>query len=131
LFAAKSLKDIIQNVKEFSNSSAELKFNRFKDYQKAIDQFNTTLREILQEPTREKTSNNLQELLLKVENDYQQDVIKTYQQVNKGDLKEIDISTVFNLNKEVHDSCKSLIMATKDFLLNETEIVTFNNMTTK
>ena len=131
LFAAKSLKDIIQNVKEFSNSSAELKFNRFKDYQKAIDQFNTTLREILQEPTGKKTSNNLQELLLKVENDYQQDVIKTYQQVNKGDLKEIDISTVFNLNKEVHDSCKSLIMATKDFLLNETEIVTFNNMTTK
>lgn len=131
LFAAKSLKDIIQNVKEFSNSSAELKFNRFKDYQKAIDQFNTTLREILLEPTGKKTSNNLQELLLKVENDYQQDVIKTYQQVNKGDLKEIDISTVFNLNKEVHDSCKSLIMATKDFLLNETEIVTFNNMTTK
>lgn len=131
LFAAKSLKDIIQNVKEFSNSSAELKFNRFKDYQKAIDQFNTTLREILLEATGEKTSNKLQELLLKVENDYQQDVIKTYQQVNKGDLKEIDISTVFNLNKEVHDSCKSLIMATKDFLLNETEIVTFNNMTTK
>jgi len=131
LFAAKSLKDIIQNVKEFSNSSVELKFNRFKDYQKAIDQFNTTLREILQEPTGEKTSNNLQELLLKVENDYQQDVIKTYQQVNKGDLKEIDISTVFNLNKEVHDSCKSLIMATKDFLLNDTEMATFNNMTTK
>ena len=130
LFAAKSLKDIIQNVKEFSNSSTEIKYNRFKDFQMGIDKFNGNLREILWDTKNEKTIDNLQNLLLKVEKDYQNDVLKTYQQVSKGNLTEIDISTAFNINKEVHDSCKSLIIASKYFLFSETEIANFNSEST-
>lgn len=131
LFAAKSLKDIIQNIKEFSNSSTEIKYARFKDFQAGIDNFNSAYRAILLNKDTEKTTALLQNLLAKVERDYQQDVLKTYQEVNKGSLTEIDISTVFNFNKEVHDSCKSLIMAAKDFLLNESEVANFNSETTK
>jgi phosphate:Na+ symporter len=131
LFAAKSLKDIIQNVKEFSNSSSEFKFNRFIGFQKEIEQFNGDLRIILHNQNLDQTSNQLHSLLVKVELGYQKDIIKTYQQVSKGDLMEIDISTVFNLNKEVHDSCLSLIVATKDYLLNENEIAIFNEISTK
>jgi phosphate:Na+ symporter len=126
LFSAKSLKDIIQNIKEFGNSSAEIKYNRFKDFQFIIDQFNITFREIVLQDNNPNAIIKLQKLLLKVEDDYQKDVLKTYQQVHKGDLNEIDISTLFNLNKEVHDSCKSLIMAAKDYLLVKDDAIDFN-----
>jgi hypothetical protein len=63
-----------------------------------------------------------------VEDDYQQDVLKTYQQVSKGTLTETNISTAFNINREIHDSFKSLITAAKDFLLNESQEVNFSNV---
>ena len=128
LFAAKSLKDIIQNVKEFSNSSADIKYNRFKDFQKSIDKFNTNYRAIFLAANHDNAAEKLQNLQNMVEADYQQDVLKTYQQVSKGTLTETNISTAFNINREIHDSCKSLITAAKDFLLNESQEVNFSNV---
>jgi phosphate:Na+ symporter len=128
LFAAKSLKDIIQNVKEFSNSSADIKYNRFKDFQKSIDKFNTNYRAIFLAANHDNAAEQLQNLQNTVEADYQQDVLKTYQQVSKGTLTETNISTAFNINREIHDSCKSLITAAKDFLLNESQEVNFSNV---
>ena len=128
LFAAKSLKDIIQNVKEFSNSSADIKYNRFKDFQKSIDKFNTNYRAIFLADNHDNAAEQLQNLQNTVEDDYQQDVLKTYQQVSKGTLTETNISTAFNINREIHDSCKSLITAAKDFLLNESQEVNFSNV---
>jgi phosphate:Na+ symporter len=128
LFAAKSLKDIIQNVKEFSNSSADIKYNRFKDFQKSIDKFNTNYRAIFLAANHDNAAEKLQNLQNMVEDDYQQDVLKTYQQVSKGTLTETNISTAFNINREIHDSCKSLITAAKDFLLNESQEVNFSNV---
>ena len=127
LFATKSLKDIIQNVKEFSNSSADIKYNRFKDFQKSIDKFNTNYKAIFLAANKDNAAEQLQNLQNMVEDDYQQDVLKTYQQVSKGTLTETNISTAFNINREIHDSCKSLIIAAKDFLLNESQAVNFSN----
>jgi phosphate:Na+ symporter len=127
LFATKNLKDIIPNLKGFSNSTTEIKYNRFKDFQIGINEFNISLSQILIDAKNKETILRLQNLLLKVETNYQNDVLKTYKQLSKGTLMEIDISTIFNINKEVHDSCKLLIMATKDFLLDEKEVASFNN----
>ncbi len=127
LFATKSLKDIIQNVKEYSNSSTDIKYNRFKEFQQSIDTFNTNYRAIFLATNTENAAEQLQNLQTMVEDNYQQDVLKTYQQVSKGTLKETNISTAFNFNREIHDSCKSLIMAAKDFLLDESKEVNFNN----
>jgi phosphate:Na+ symporter len=127
LFATKSLKDIIQNVKEFSNSSTDIKYNRFKDFQQSIEKFNNNYRAIFLAGNTENAAEQLQNLQIMVEENYQQDVLKTYQQVSKGTLTETNISTAFNFNREIHDSCKSLIMAAKDLLLEESEEVNFNN----
>lgn len=127
LYAAKSLKDIMHDVKDFSSSGNELKYNRFKDFQIEIDQFNQALNEILQDQTKTNTIERLQALLLKVEKDYKSDVFNTYQIVSKGQLTELDISTVFNLNREIYDSCKSMVLASKDYLLSEEEAVSFDN----
>ncbi len=127
LYAAKSLKDIIQDVKNFSNSSSELKYNRFKDFQIEISTFNSALTEILCNGDQTKAAEQLNSLLQKVEKDYKIDIINTYQIVSKGALSELDISTVFNLNREIFDSCKAMILATKDYLLTESEADIFEN----
>jgi phosphate:Na+ symporter len=131
LFAAKSLKDVNPNIKDFSNSTNEIKYNRFKEFQLAIYKFNTSFNDILLDKNKVNAAERLQKMLSKVEQDYQKNIIKTYHQVSKGALTEMAISNDFNLNKEVHDSCKSLILSAKNFLLSENEITEFNNTTTK
>jgi phosphate:Na+ symporter len=131
LFAAKSLKDVNPNIKDFSNSTNEIKYNRFKEFQLAIYKFNTSFNDILLDKNKVNAAERLQKMLSKVEQDYQKNIIKTYHQVSKGALTEMAISNDFNLNKEVHDSCKSLILSAKNFLLSENEIAEFNNTTTK
>ena len=123
LYASKSLKDIAHNVKEFSSSSTELKFNCFRDFQIAIDQFNIKLKEIIKTNNTLKTTLMLEELLKQVEENYHQDILKIYQQVSHGKIEEQDISTFFNLNREVYNSCKSLIQSTKDYVLNNQSAV--------
>jgi phosphate:Na+ symporter len=83
-----------------------------------IDQFNKSLKQIIKSNDALKANSLLVVLLKEVEENYQQEILKTYQQVSHGKMEEQDISTFFNLNREVYNSCKSLIQAAQDYILN-------------
>jgi phosphate:Na+ symporter len=128
LYAAKSLKDVLQDVKEFSGSSNEIKYHCFKDFQIKIHNFNTEVRQILFQTNKNNLTQSLNSLMIKVEKEYKQEVLNTYRVVSKGVLSELDISTVFNLNREVFDANKAIILALKSYLLTETEATEYDNL---
>ena len=47
-------------------------------------------------------------------------VISFYKDGGKEILKELDISTLFNVNCELYSSCKAIIYSLKDYLLDTT-----------
>ena len=60
-----------------------------------IDQFNKSLKQIIKSNDVLKANSLLVALLKEVEENYQQEILKTYQQVSHGKMEEQDISTFF------------------------------------
>lgn len=127
LYAAKSLKDVLHDVHEFSASGNDLKYSRFKSAQSQIMGFNQLVMEIIETPKSSATLPKIKDLLSKVEAEYKRETVNTYQIMSKGPLSELDISTLFNLNREIFDASKALVLSVKDYLLDETESSLFNS----
>lgn len=126
LYAAKSLKDVIHDVKEFSNSANEIKFNCFKEFQLEINHFNQALKAITDKSEKTQIFKDLQTLKLMVDAEYKKEILDIYDIVSKRQLSELNISTLFNLNREVYDASKLMILAVKDFLLDESQAALFD-----
>ena len=56
---------------------------------------------------------------------YNQFVEKSYRKVQKDRFTDLEISTLFNVNREIHAGNKALIMAVKDLLLQSRAAVDF------
>jgi len=54
----------------------------------------------------------------------------SYKDAGKGILNEVDIATLFNLNRELYSSGKSIIFSLKDYLLNAADAEKFENIAT-
>ena len=61
--------------------------------------------------------------------EYKKEILDIYEIVSKRQLSELNISTLFNLNREVYDASKLMILAVKDFLLDESQAALFDGQT--
>jgi phosphate:Na+ symporter len=129
LYASKSLKDVIHDVNEFSNSANEIKFNSFKEFQIEMNRFNQSLKDISDKLDKTVIFSDLKLLMSMVNNEYKKEILDIYEIVSKRQLSELNISTLFNLNREVYDASKLMILAVKDFLLDESQAALFDGQT--
>jgi phosphate:Na+ symporter len=129
LYASKSLKDVIHDVNEFSNSSNEIKFNSFKEFQIEMNRFNQALKDITDKSDKTEIFSDLKLLMKMVNKEYKKEILDIYEIVSKRQLSELNISTLFNLNREVYDASKLMILAVKDFLLDESQAALFDGQT--
>lgn len=129
LYASKSLKDVIHDVNEFSNSANEIKFNSFKEFQIEMNRFNQALKEITDKSDKTEIFGDLKLLMKMVNTEYKKEILDIYDIVSKRQLSELNISTLFNLNREVYDASKLMILAVKDFLLDESQAALFDGQT--
>ncbi len=129
LYASKSLKDVIHDVNEFSNSANEIKFNSFKEFQIEMNRFNQSLKDISDKSDKTVIFSDLKLLMSMVNNEYKKEILDIYEIVSKRQLSELNISTLFNLNREVYDASKLMILAVKDFLLDESQAALFDGQT--
>jgi phosphate:Na+ symporter len=129
LYASKSLKDVIHDVNEFSNSSNEIKFNSFKEFQIEMNRFNQALKDITDKSDKTEIFSDLKLLMKMVNKEYKKEILDIYDIVSKRQLSELNISTLFNLNREVYDASKLMILAVKDFLLDESQAALFDGQT--
>ena len=115
--AAKSIKDTSQDLLLFRNSVND----RFNAY---FDQFREVVREFYEAfgGLRKLEAPNLRfETLVEIKNKsemlYRRMHKRIYDEVARGDLTEVEISTLLNVNRELYASHHSLLSATADALL--------------
>jgi len=130
MYAAKGMKDIDHDRREFSNSANELKYDSYKIFRSKLNDFYKALNEIFLSENRSLVFGKLEKLLEGMNIDYQERMKSSYKDAGKGILNEVDIATLFNLNRELYSSGKSIIFSLKDYLLNAADAEKFENIAT-
>lgn len=127
MYSAKSMKDIMEDRKEFSNSVNEVKFGIYKLIRLQLIEFYERSNKILLEKNQSKALHELIELRQTIKLEYEQRIKSTYQEAGKTLVKEIDVSTLFNASRELYASSESLIFSLKDYLLDTANSNKFEN----
>jgi phosphate:Na+ symporter len=129
MYSAKGIKDIMDDRKEFSNSINKLKFDFYELIRAQLTELYAELNKL---PTVEYNTSSFEKLfnlLEKVKAQYEDRMYDAFKEAGKDKLKEVDISTLFNVNRELYSSCKSLISSMKDYLLDAEHVEKFENTT--
>ncbi len=130
MYAAKGMKDINHDRMEFSNSANELKYDIYKLFRLKLNDFYTTLNEVFLSENKSLCFEKLKKLLSGINVDYQERMNSSYKDAGKEELKDVDISTLFNVNRELYSSGKSIIFSLKDYLLDAADAEKFENIST-
>jgi phosphate:Na+ symporter len=129
MYSAKGIKDIMDDRKEFSNSINELKFDFYELIRSQLTEFYAELIELSTSEDKAITFEKLFKLLEKVNIEYEARMESAFREAGKDKLKEVDISTLFNVNRELYSSSKSIIFSMKDYLLDAEYVEKFENTT--
>jgi phosphate:Na+ symporter len=129
MYSAKGIKDIMDDRKEFSNSINELKFDFYELIRAQLTEFYAELINLSSSEDNATSFEKLFKLLEKVNAEYEERMNGAFREAGKDKLKELDISTLFNVNRELYASCKSIIFSMKDYLLDAEYVEKFENTT--
>ncbi|CAN5180113.1 hypothetical protein BH09BAC5_BH09BAC5_03070 [soil metagenome] len=129
MYSAKGMKDILADQKEFSNSINVLKFDIYTNFRLQLSDFYSKLNTAFLETNSSSVSEQLGKLLAETKTEYETGMINSYKDVEKNSLMELDISTLFNVNRELYSSCKAIILAVKKLLTDANDTgATDNNL---
>lgn len=126
-YAAKSFRNCINYVEEFSDSGKDLKFDLFQKSAKQMTAFSYQMEMMLFEPADDKKQSLLR-FHHAVQEQYQANVKSIYAGIIASGLQEIEVTSALNMNREVTTGLKSLSMAAKDILLNEEEAASLEDL---
>ena len=130
MYSAKGMKDINQDRKEFSNSGNDLKYDIYKLFRSQLKEFYAELNRVFLTKKKSLCLPKLVKLLEQIKITFEDKVNSSYKEAEKGILKELDLSTLFNVNRELYSSCKAIILSLKDYLLNAADAEEFENIST-
>lgn len=127
MHSIKSMKDIGNNIANLRRSSTDIKFNLFTrqkaETEELYQQLNT-LMELETKPDFEK----LQSIFTTIQDNYSSALNDFYKEAQDGNIEDLDITTVINFNRELFTSHKAIFISIKDFLLEENEAQSFNEI---
>ncbi|MEN9459412.1 MAG: hypothetical protein RL135_2031, partial [Bacteroidota bacterium] len=115
MYSAKGMKDVYQDKTEFSNSINEVKYEMYHQFQAELSEFYKVLYESFVNKEMSNGLDSITLLLEKNKTDFDERINHFYFHVGQNVLKEKDISTLFNLNRELYSSCKAIALAVKDY----------------
>lgn len=124
-YAAKSMKDIKSNISNLNHSSKDLKFNFFLDQKNKTEKLYHDLSACiisLEQIDLEK----LLQAYNNMETNYNLTLNNFYNEAQSVSLEDIDLTTIINFNRELLSSNRAMVLAIKDFLLNEEQSLSFN-----
>jgi len=116
MYAAKCIKDIRHNRKDFRDSADDLKYEYYKYDQLQLIQFYSELNEVFRLDELSRVS-WMQKMNRLNQDNYDSRMHRIYRDGGKDSLEESDISTLLNVNREIYSSGKALIMALGNYLL--------------
>lgn len=115
MYSAKGMKDVYHDKTEFSNSINEVKYEMYHQFQAELSEFYKILYASFINKEINTGLDSIPILLEKNKTDFDQRINHFYFHAGQNVLKEKDISTLFNLNRELYSSCKAIALAVKDY----------------
>lgn len=113
MMSAKDFKDIAHNIEEFERSANDSKIALFAFLKGRLHDFYLALHRLL-------TLENPKELEYYIQENQEinaEFLKETYQQINRGDLGETEISSILSVNREVYNANQHLLLAMQDGVL--------------
>ena len=110
--AAKSVKDIRHNVKDFRESADDIIHTMFETLKKSEADFYTDLSEFIQNNTKE-SALDLLPFTKQINKKRDELIHQTYELSAAKKIKDIELSTLLNVIHEIHGADESLIAALK------------------
>jgi phosphate:Na+ symporter len=128
MYSAKGMKDIYEDIMNLSNSSNNVKYNTYQLIQIQHKKFYLELYPLLLKASRQNCFENLVDSLNLLKQEYEERLNNSLKIAGEKNLKELDISTLFNLNRELYSSSKAMIFSLKDYLLDTESAENFENL---
>ena len=128
LHAAKGIKDIEHNLREFEGAPQSTLRKLYLDFRKHSRELYRGLYQIF---VGKVEVSYMEDLLLQfgqVHKNYDHFMDKIYSKLKRKHLNEVGISTVLNVNREMYSAHKALIRALKDYLLKPESAKEFDNV---
>ena len=128
MISAKNVKDVAHNVKAFSSSSNDVKLALYKFLKGRLFEFYLGLHHLFGDGRKATRFEALLELKEEDQAIYEKFLKETHTQIRAGHLNDVEISTLLNVNREIYNANKALIMALKDLLLSSEEARDFDKL---
>ena len=127
MHSVKSMTDIETNISNLKRSSKDIKYEFFLLNKKITDDLYHTLNILL---TKEKNASfgKLHTVFNDIQDNYSAALNSFYKEAQISAIEDLDFTTVINFNRELFTSNKAMLMAVKDFLLEEKKALEFNDL---
>lgn len=118
LFASKSIRDSLDDIAQFRQSSNEAKYRYYEYVKESMLRFCREVEALMRTGEESDRFEPLVKLFQKVRASYPEELQKLYDPATLATLTDVEISTLINFNRELFSSYKALVWALKDYYLN-------------
>lgn len=126
IHAAKQMNDIENNMLNLRHSSKDIKFELFEQRKKQTEHFYIHISKLMQEPGTAGFE-RMAAAAAEIQNNYNTTLADFYSDANTAPLEGLDLTTVINFNRGLFVSNRSLLLAVKDYILDEAEAERLND----
>jgi phosphate:Na+ symporter len=127
MHSVKSMTDIETNISNLKRSSKDIKYEFFLLNKKITDDLYHTLN-ILVTNEKNVSFGKLHTVFNDIQDNYSAALNSFYKEAQISAIEDLDFTTVINFNRELFTSNKAMLMAVKDFLLEEKKALEFNDL---
>lgn len=123
--AVKAIKDVAHNIVAIERSANDIQMALLDMLRSDLGSFYLSLYRLLHSDTEAGRMELLAEENEKAQDMYQRSLDEIYGLARTGKLAQVDLSTLLNVNREVYNANKALILAVKDTVLHAEEARSF------
>lgn len=127
MYAAKSMRDALQDIAQFKNSSNDTKYNFYLLNRGKIARFLEEVNQVQQE-RKNGAYGDMTRIYQSMQQDYTKSLQELYREGMESRVNELEISTFINFNRQVFTAFKSILFALKDYLLTPEEADYFDEL---
>jgi phosphate:Na+ symporter len=128
MYAAKNINDAQHDIRQFSNSSNEIKYNFYTLSAGKVKHFYKEVETLLNENKDRILFEKFSSLYNTITRGYSRSLQVLYKEGITRQLSEIEITSLINFNREIYTSFKSVLFGLKDYLLTAKDAAYFDGL---
>lgn len=117
MYAAKSIRDALQDIEQLQNSSNDTKYNFYLATREKVIRFASQIQKLMEQQDTEKSFEALTRIFKETQQGYTVSIQELYKEGVAKSVNQVEISTLINFNREMYTAFKSFLFAIKDHLL--------------